>query len=122
MKEVFSGAQGESQPKVIDNDRQFRFSFADAKDQFSVIRIDLAMGHSLEELQERNSKLPYDTFEDYILKNKNLILADKIKNDEVYKQPILIHNNLIKRVKTFQSIKELQQIIKEVDEFIKSDF
>lgn len=122
MQEVFSGAQGESQPKVIDNDRQFRFSFADAKDQFSVVRIDLAMGHSLEELQERNSKLPYDTFEDYILKNKNLILSEEIKNNEAYKQPILIHDDLIKRVQTFQSIKELEQIIQEVDEFIKSDF
>ncbi len=122
MTEVFSGAKGEIEPKVIDNDKQFRFSFADAKDQFSVIRIDLAMGHSLEELQEKNSKLPYDAFEDYILKNKNLILADKIKNDEAYKQPMFIHDDLIKRVQRFQSIKELEQIIREVDEFIKSDF
>lgn len=119
---VISGAQGETEPKVIDNDRQFRFSFTDAKDQFSVIRIDLAMGASLEKLREVAQTTGFLPFDQYLLQKKNLVVSPKLLDEEKYKQAILIHDDLVERVKKFETKEQLEQIIKEVDEFIRSDF
>ena len=119
---VISGAQGETEPKVIDNDRQFRFSFTDAKDQFSVIRIDLAMGASLEKLREVAQTTGFLPFDQYLLQKKNLVVSPKLLKEEKYKQAIFVHDDLVGRVKKFETKEELEQIIKEVDEFIRSDF
>lgn len=113
----------EQGPKVIDNDKDFRYSYADAKNQFFGMIFDSTHKKlSLEELQQRNKEISYLSFLEYIKKEKNLVLSPKIADEEKYKQAILIHDDLIERIKKFKSIPELKQILEEVNEFIIEDF
>lgn len=109
---------------IIENDKEFREAFADAKNQFFAMKFDLENKKlSLEDLQEENKKIEYFNFVDF-LENKNVphIISANLINNEKYKRFIKIHDELIERIKNFKSIEELKQILEESEEFIRQDF
>jgi len=107
--------------RLVETEKQFLERVDDTQNQFLTIGWDLNKNLPVEELIEKNKYYTYLPFLDYI-KEQGYELSQTIENNEECKQLVFIHDDLIKRVKKFESIAELKQILEEVDEFLKQRY
>lgn len=102
--------------KNIETEEQFWYFVADAKNQFIGIRFQIDQLDD-KDLSAYNKKLIYLPLSEY-LKKENRFFSEKILNNDKAQGVIKTFDDLISRVKVFQTKQELNQIIEELDELL----
>lgn len=116
MKEKINGPE---QLKIVATKEDFIRRLDDAQNQFIPITWDLRRNLTLEDLIEKNKKYPYLSFRDYI-KTVGYQLSTSIDIDKYSNELINSYEGLLQRIKSFQSIQEAQDVLKELDLLVKS--
>lgn len=102
--------------KKIETEDQFWLFIRDARNKFGVFRL-LDEG-SDEDLVQFRDKRNFPKFNE-ILRDEKVNISGKILNNEKARKLISVFDDLIKRIRTFKTRAELDQILEESDEYFE---
>jgi hypothetical protein len=112
----FGESNREMNVKKIETEDQFWLFIRDARNKFGVFR--LLDEESDEDLVQFRDKRNFPKFNE-ILRDEKVNISGKILNNEKARKLISVFDDLIKRIRTFKTRAELDQILEESDEYFE---